>query len=76
MERFDLRETVIPFSLLEMGCRLKRMAPGEECEILCCDKTVCEDIERILPRGEYECVAFETPNDDRGWFCIRLRKRL
>lgn len=74
MVTFDLRETVISFSLLRISSHFKSMTPGEACEILYSDKAIEKDMERILPGKEYECVDVGESGAVPGEFRIRLRK--
>jgi TusA-related sulfurtransferase len=74
MATFDLRETIIPFSLLQISNHFKRMKPGEAIEILCCDKHIARDLSCILPRLEYEIVFSKAPETARTEFLICLKK--
>lgn len=74
MTTFDLRETIIPFSLLQISNHFKRMKPGEVIEILCCDDRIARDLKCILPRLEYEIVFFESPETGRTEYSICLKK--
>jgi TusA-related sulfurtransferase len=74
MATFDLRETIIPFSLLQISNHFKRMKPGEALEILCCDENIARDLSCILPRLEYEIDFSEAPETKRTEFLICLKK--
>lgn len=71
MDVFDLRETLIPFSLLQVTNAFKALAPGEVMEIVAGDVGIAADLERILPADQYQ-IVFNEPVDDHGP-SIRLR---
>ena len=74
MAIFDLRESIIPFSLLQISNHFKSMESGEIVEILCCDASIEKDLRCILPRREYETLFADLTSKERNEFCIRLRK--
>lgn len=74
MTTFDLRETIIPFSLLQICNHFKRMKPGEVLEVLCCDAAIEKDLRCILSGLTCEIVVSEMPGRGRGEFILRLRK--
>ncbi len=49
MESFDLRDTIIPFSLLQIANYFQQMAVGEEIEIFGNDPGIARDLKNILP---------------------------
>lgn len=74
METFDLRETIIPFSLLQINNHFQRMKPGEVIEILCLDASIEQDLKRILPRLAYEAHSIVRNAVGPTEFAIHLRK--
>ena len=74
MTTFDLRDTIIPFSLLQINNCFKRMKAGEILDILFCDKHIEDDLKRILPRHQYEIIFPENLKTGRNEFSIRLRR--
>jgi TusA-related sulfurtransferase len=75
MNSFDLRKTLIPFSMLEVVNHFAKMAVGDEMEIIGDDAEVYRDLTNILPASYYEFVSedYEIPRHD-GEFRIKLRK--
>lgn len=73
-ETFDLRESIIPFSLLQISNHFKAMKPGEYIEIICSDETIAKDLRCILAKFEYESQYIDKPDTKAPEFCIRLRK--
>lgn len=79
MYSFDLRLSLIPFSLLRITNTFRQMKPGEEMEILAgasdIDVATMEDIKRILPQSGYDTISDDTLDDDGPTIRIRLRKK-
>jgi TusA-related sulfurtransferase len=73
-EIFDLRESIVPFSLLQISNRFKTMNPGEYIEVIGSDEAITKDIKSILAKFEYEVQYVDTPDTKTPDFCIRLRK--
>ena len=76
MTIFDLRETIIPFSLLQICNHFKRMNPGDVVDIVCGDVSIEKDLRCILPRRQYEILLLDPTSTQDNSFCIRLRKIL
>jgi len=74
MTTFDLRESIIPFSLLQISNHFKMMKPGEAMDIICPDATIEKDLQCILPRREYEIIPLDQTSTETNVFFIRLRK--
>ncbi len=74
MESFDLRDTIISFSLLQITNHFKKMNPGEVMEIIGNDKRVTNDLKCLLPELEYEMVDIKTLNINRPDFRMQLKK--
>jgi hypothetical protein len=79
MVSFDLRETLIPFSLLEITNLFRVMKPGEELEILAgTDPTgtsILRDVLLILPRANYDLISQETIAHNGPVTRLILRKK-
>jgi hypothetical protein len=79
MVSFDLRETLLPFSLLQITNLFREMLPGEEMEILAgtdpTETSILKDILLILPRAEYDLVSRETIVHDSPATRLRLKKK-
>ena len=56
MVTFDLRETIIPFSLLQICNYFKQMKVGDVIEILSPDAGIEKDLKCILPDSDCETV--------------------
>ena len=76
MESFDLRDTIVPFSLLQIANHFQHMKPGEEIEVIGNDPGIESDIKKILPSSEYRVVAAEKSQDDSRNFRLRLKKEV
>ena len=74
MYSFDLRGTIIPFSLLKITNLFKKMKPGEFMEIVGDDTSISKDLERILPDSECEFSFNENCNGDEPVFKVQLKK--
>lgn len=74
MESFDLRDTIISFSLLQIINHFKKMRTGEVIEIFGSDPSIIEDLNNLLPEMEYEIINIETLNLSRPDFRMQLRK--
>jgi tRNA 2-thiouridine synthesizing protein A len=79
MVSFDLRETLIPFSLLEITNLFREMKPGEELEILAgtdpTGSSILKDVLLILPRANYDLISKETIANDSSVTRLMLRKK-
>lgn len=53
MIRFDLRQSIVPFSLLQINSVFKEMAPGGVIEVLWNDPVTISELFRILPAFSY-----------------------
>ena len=74
MGAFDLRDTIIPFSLLQITNHFRRMAAGEVLEIIGCNDGILSDLKRLLPASEFELTDIRTLGGDTSDFRLRLRK--
>ena len=79
MLTFDLRETLLPFSLLQITNLFREMKPGEEMQIFAgvsrIDATILRDVMLILPRTDYDLLAKENLDGDDPVTRLRLRKK-
>jgi len=74
MKTFDLRETIISFSLLQLTNHFRKMNPGDIVEIFYSDKNIAEDLKCLLPEQSYEFIRIENVNQDSSDFRIELKK--
>ena len=74
MFSIDLRETIIPFSLLQIVNQFKRMTVGATMEILGIEEDIISDLKCVLPVGRFELVDAEIMNTDSPYFRLRLKK--
>jgi hypothetical protein len=74
MFSIDLRETIIPFSLLQIVNQFKRMTVGATIEILGIEEDIISDLKCVLPVGTFELVDAETMNTDSPYFRLLLKK--
>jgi TusA-related sulfurtransferase len=56
METFDLRDTIVPFSLLDIRQHFKEMRPGDSLVILWSDAAAADDLMAVLPASCFEIV--------------------
>jgi TusA-related sulfurtransferase len=73
---FDLREAIIPFSLLQITNLFYRMPAGETIEIIGNDASIAEDLQRILSAPDCEWISDANPRPCGDMFHILIRKRL
>jgi hypothetical protein len=67
MHTFDLRRTLVPFSLLEMRQRFKEMRSGDSMVVLWGDVDSADDLLRILPASSFDVVSqTEIPGNPAG----------
>jgi TusA-related sulfurtransferase len=76
MEIFDLREAIIPFSLLQITNCFHRMLPGETIQIVGHDASITEDLKRILPAATYEMKPCADRPQSGADFHILIKKTL
>jgi TusA-related sulfurtransferase len=74
METFDIRNTIVPFSLLDLRQHFKGMRPGDSLEVLWSDPSVFDDLLRVLPAGCLEIVSKRVILDPAGEFRMELIK--
>jgi TusA-related sulfurtransferase len=74
MGSFDLRDTIIPFSLLQITNHFRQMDPGEVLEVIGDDKSIAADLKSLLPALEYEFMGIENLGADGADFRLQLRK--
>jgi len=75
-ESFDLRDAIIPFSLLQITNCFHRMPAGETIEIIGNDPSIMDDLKRILSASECECIPSEDPQHCDNALHILIRKPL
>ena len=79
MATFDLRKTLIPFSLLKISNAFNTMQPGDEIEVLAgTDRTesdLFDDLLRILPASSVELISKHVIAGKDPAIKLRLKKR-
>jgi TusA-related sulfurtransferase len=79
MITFDLRETLSPFSLLQVANEFREMKPGQEIEIFAgvspIDAAILKDVLLILPRTDYDLISRESRVNDAPVTRLILRKK-
>ncbi|SHJ87187.1 TusA-related sulfurtransferase [Desulfatibacillum alkenivorans DSM 16219] len=74
MKQFDLRDTIIPLSLLQATNHFHKMESGESMEIICNDSGPASDIQTILPAGRFEVVSVEDNYQNENGYRTVIRK--
>ena len=74
MVTFDLRETIIPFSMLQICNYFKQMKTGDVIEIISFDAGIEKELKCILPESACETTFKPLPTTERTEYCIYLRK--
>jgi TusA-related sulfurtransferase len=74
MESFDLRDTIVPISLLRISNHFRDKNPGETLEIICSEPDLVEDLSYLLPEPAYEFVSLVKINAADPEFRIVLKK--
>jgi TusA-related sulfurtransferase len=77
MDTFDLRDTIIPFSLLDIRQRFKEMRPGDSLVVLWSDPAAADDLMRVLPAACLEVVSRgEIPEPSGGCRLELIKTRM
>ena len=71
----DIRDAIIPFSLLEISNLFKNMKTGGVIEILTCSQNILSDIKHILHKYEYKISQHDVFIDNKPLIQIRLIKK-
>lgn len=74
MQTFDIRDTLIPFSLLQICNHFNRMDSGDVVEIICSDLSIEKDMKKILPKRNCRITIGKAHDGKAGSFCILMRK--
>jgi TusA-related sulfurtransferase len=74
MQTFDLRETIISFSLLQLTNHFKKMKPGDTVEIVSSDENITDDLKCLLPERSYEFIRIANVDEDSSDLRIELKK--
>ena len=75
MVRFDLRGSILPFSMLRISNHFKEMKAGEILEVVWSDPGVPHDLLRVLPASAYEVLTTEAIKSNQSQFRMRIRKK-
>jgi TusA-related sulfurtransferase len=71
---FDLRDAIVPFSLLDIRHRFKQMRPGDCLVVLWSDPAAADDLMRVLPAACLEIVSKSAIPEASGGFRMELVK--
>ena len=71
----DLRNAIVPFSLLKVIQALKMMDPGETLEVFWSDPDTPADLFKVLPDSAYDLINFEEIGDGEPSYRITLAKK-
>jgi TusA-related sulfurtransferase len=74
MDIFDLRDGIVPFSLLDIRQRFKAMRPGDSFVVLWSDAAAADDLMRVLPASCLEIVSTSVISGSPGEFRMELIK--
>lgn len=74
MNSFDLRDTLIPFSMLQVVNHFARMNVGDSMEIIGNDMEMYQEVTAILPAENYQVVSRDVETVPDEVFRIVLRK--
>lgn len=74
MDIFDLRNGIVPFSLLDIRQRFKEMRPGDSLMVLWNDAAAVDDLMRVLPAACLEIVSKSEIHEPSGGFRMELIK--
>jgi TusA-related sulfurtransferase len=77
MQRFslDIRDTILPFSLLEISCLFQKMKVGSVIEILTNSQNVLSDLKLILHQYDYNISQRNVMIDNQPSIQIFLKKK-
>ena len=71
----DIRNAIIPFSLLEISHLFKKLKAGEIIEIIAQNQKIRTDIEHILSKFDYEISQHDVFIDNTSSLQILLKKK-
>jgi TusA-related sulfurtransferase len=74
MNVFDLRDAIVPFSLLDIRQRFKEMQPGDSLVVLWSDPAAGDDLMCVLPAACLEIVSKSAILEPSGGFRMELIK--
>jgi TusA-related sulfurtransferase len=74
MESFDLRDTIVPISLLRISNHFRMKNAGETLEIICSEQDLIEDLNYLLPEPAYEFLSLVRVNAADPEFRIVVKK--
>ena len=74
MDTFDFRNTIVPFSLLDLRQHFKEMRPGDSLEVLWSDPSAADDLLRVLPAACIKIVSKGEIPEPSGGFRMELIK--
>ena len=71
---YDLRNAIVPFSLLDIRHRFKKMQPGDSLVVLWSDSAAADDLLRVLPASSFEIVSKGEISGQSAGFRMELVK--
>ena len=74
MVSFDIRNALIPFSLLKISNAFKSMRPGEVMEVIANDVAIADDLQRLLPESGQIIMASQAMGPEGPVFRFSLKK--
>ena len=74
MVTFDLREAIVPFSLLQIIHHFKKMRPGETIQIICNDEELEATLIKLIPDSNFIIDQDKKKSGEQG-VRLRLRKK-
>ena len=75
MHRFDLRDTIVPFTLLKISNTFKEMRDDAIMEVLWRDAETRAALFKILPESSYDIICDEKIEGSNEGFRIQLKKK-
>ncbi len=72
---FDLRDTIISYSLLQISNFFSQMVAGQVIEIIGCDEGIAQDLRRILAGSENEALFSEKGGPHDAEFSVWVTKQ-
>jgi TusA-related sulfurtransferase len=75
MYTFDLRNELVPFSLLDIRHRFKEMRSGESMVVLWGDSGSADDLLQILPAKSFDIVSNAKIPGSLSGFRLELTKK-
>lgn len=75
MDSYDIRDTIIPFSLLQVTNRLKQMKVGDRLNIIYSDPSIETDLKSLLSQSEYRMTISGSLMNNQKDFQMTIQKK-